>query len=151
MCYVKCRFSKVIKLAYVTQSNETSHKKCWKIIFRFVDVENAEILSSKMIFHLSYLLKVLPMKSQYFSWKFLCFLLICNMFIGLYLEKCSGNLRQVLWEWVTYFSPHMCAFWGLHQASVDIKGDLMVIQQTQCYSAQILFIFVLSLLWNSFI
>ena len=24
------------------------------------------------------------------------------MFIGLFLKKCSGDLRRVLWEWVTY-------------------------------------------------
>ncbi len=35
-----------------------------------------------MTYHLSYLLKVSPMKSQDFSWKFLCFLLICDMFIS---------------------------------------------------------------------
>ncbi len=57
-----------------------------KYFFRFVDAETAEILSSKMMHHLSYSLKVSPMKSQYFSWKFFCFLLICDMFIGLYLK-----------------------------------------------------------------
>ncbi len=67
-----------------------------------VDVKNAEVLRSKMIHHLSYLLKVSPMKNQNFSWKFLCFLLICDMFIGLYLKNCSGDLRPVLWELVTY-------------------------------------------------
>ncbi len=25
------------------------------------------------------------------------------MFIGLYLKKCSGDLRRVLWEWVTKY------------------------------------------------
>ncbi len=39
------------------------------------------------------------MKNEHFSWKFL-FLLICD--IGLYLKKCSGNLQQILREWVTY-------------------------------------------------
>ncbi len=45
-----------------------------KYFFRFVDVENAKILSSKMIFDLSHLLKVSPMKCQYFPLKCLCFL-----------------------------------------------------------------------------
>ncbi len=36
-----------------------------KKIVRFVDAENAEIISFKMAYHLSHLLKVLPMKKQY--------------------------------------------------------------------------------------
>ncbi len=61
-----------------------------------------------MMYHLSSLLKVSPMKNQFICSKFLCFLLIYDMFIGLYLKKCSGDLRRVLWEWVTYASCIIC-------------------------------------------
>ncbi len=64
-----------------------------KEFFRLVDAENAEILSSKMIYHLSYSLKVSQMKislenSLVFYWFLTCL-------------KCSGDLRLVLWEWAT--------------------------------------------------
>ena len=39
---------------------------------------------------MSYMLKLLQMKSLNFSRKFLCFLLICDMFVRLYLKECSG-------------------------------------------------------------
>ncbi len=87
---------------YVTHSIETSRKCWWNNFSDLFMLKMLKILSSEVIYHLSYLLKVSPMKSQHFSWKFLCFLLICDMFIGLYLKKCSGYLRLVLWEWVTY-------------------------------------------------
>ncbi len=66
-----------------------------KWLFRFADAENDWILSSKMMHHLSYSLKVSPMKSQYFPWKLLCCLLIWDTFIGLYRKKCSANLQRV--------------------------------------------------------
>ncbi len=80
----------------VTYSSETSHK-CQKVIFQIVDVENSELVSSKMMYHLSYLAKISLMKNQYFSWKFLCFLLVCGMFIGLYPKTGSSDFRWVLW------------------------------------------------------
>ncbi len=64
-----------------------------------------------MIYYLSYLIKVSPTKGQYFSQKFLCFLLIYDMLIGLYLKKCSGDLRRVLWEWVTYCNTQLSSLW----------------------------------------
>ena len=85
---------------YVTTATKTSHK-CW-IFFRFVDVKNTEILSSKMTYHMSFC-SVLLMKCQYTSWKFLCFLLylFATCLLGC-ISKCVG---QLLWQWVTYMWP----------------------------------------------
>ncbi len=50
--------------------------------FRFIDVVNSAIISYKPMYHLSHLLKVLPIFSQ----KLICFLLICDI------QNCSGDL-----------------------------------------------------------
>ena len=69
----------------------TPKKKLWRKIIccRFVDVENAEILRSEMMHHLSYLL---IMENQY--WKFICFLFICDIYLlaCIWKKKCSSDL-----------------------------------------------------------
>ena len=68
-----------------------------------------------------------------FLWKIPLFSIDSDMFIGLYLKKCSGDLRRVLWEWVTYsdefvwggsiFAPSISAM--IHRNFEDHKNDVL--------------------------
>ena len=69
-------------------------QKCPKIIFWFFDVENAEILHCKIMYHFSHLLIILQMKNQYFSGKFICFS------IDLWYVY-SAVPKEVLWQLTT--------------------------------------------------
>ena len=59
-------------------------------------------LSFKMIYYMSWLLPYLGSKNYFFLVKFLCFLLIFNMFNKPYLLLFPGDLSLILWEQVSY-------------------------------------------------
>ena len=100
--------------------NETcSHKmrdSC-KISFpSYNHIHVVQTLSFKMIYYMSWLLPYLGSKTCYFLEKFLCFLLIFEMFSEPYLLLFNGDLSLILWEqfsntiyhqslqsWVFYF------------------------------------------------
>ena len=81
------------------QQNQLSAQEnnVWDLsILKMVNFVSLKRISTSHIYTVS------PMKIKCFSWTFLYLLFICDLFIGLYLKKCSGDLWCVLWHRVTY-------------------------------------------------
>ena len=73
-----------------------------KILFEsYKQIRDVQTLSFKMIYNILGLLPHLGSKTHYFLEKFLCFLLIFEMFNESYLLWFNGDLSLILWEWVS--------------------------------------------------
>ena len=86
--------------------NETCHHemrvKLQNYFFRFVQIQNAQKTSFKMICNMLILLHVFPVKTQTEGPQFLCFLLIIGMVIEPYLLTHTCDLTLILWWQVSY-------------------------------------------------
>ena len=98
---------------------ETSRKISFE---SYKQIHDVQTLSFKMICNIPGLLSDLGSKTHYFLEKFLCFLLIFEMFNEPYLLKLPGDLSLILWEQVSYgIKTHLIFHFLIHRFIQESK------------------------------